>query len=97
MTSALHPDAERELLEAARFYEKTVVGLGLEFIAEVERAASLIVANPEIGQRLDPILRRVLLKKFPFSVIYRTNASGTNVIAIAHQSRRPGYWRSRIE
>ncbi len=94
MTTNLHPQAELEFASATRFYEEKVAGLGLEFVADVERGVVLITANPDIGQRLDAQVRRVILARFPYNLIYRTNESGVNILAVAHQSRRPGFWRS---
>lgn len=97
MTITLHPLAERDILSAARFYEDKVSGLGTEFITEVERAVSLASTNPEIGRVLDAPVRRIVLRRFPHSVIYRAKTSEVHILAIAHHRRRPNFWHSRIE
>lgn len=93
-----HPLAERELTEAARFYEARAVGLGADFIHEVEHALAQIVANPEAGSALaGTIIRRRLVRRFPFAVLYQATAENLSVIALMHLHRRPGYWRGRVE
>jgi toxin ParE1/3/4 len=57
----------------------------------VKRARFVALA----GSLAEHNTRRVLLKKFPFSVIYRPEPDGIVIFAVAHQSRRPGYWRGR--
>lgn len=82
--------------EAARFYEARVSGLGDEFLDEFERCAARIVSYPESGQRCYEYFRRVLVARFPFSVVYELLPDGILIAAVAHQRRRPGYWRRRI-
>jgi plasmid stabilization system protein ParE len=90
-----HPAAATELDETAAFYERHVVGLGEEFIAEVERVCTILGERPRIGARYDSLHRRVLLRRFPFSLIYRTDDSRLTVIAVAHMKRLPRYWQNR--
>jgi plasmid stabilization system protein ParE len=61
-----HPEAEAELLAAARFYDAQTRGLGLDFIAEVGRAARTLARNPELGHRFSRRLRRFLVRRFPY-------------------------------
>lgn len=90
-----HPQAQAELDEAAMFYEQRVPGLGLAFAGEVQKSVSLILAHPEIGGSNSQGFRCLAIRRFPFSVTYRTNDSGVYIIAVAHQHRRPGYWKKR--
>jgi toxin ParE1/3/4 len=90
-----HREAQAEFREAALFYESKLHGLGLSFADEVEHAMEIILAHPDIGTPIGRSLRRVLVKRFPYAVIYRREAGGTFILALAHQSRRPGYWRQR--
>lgn len=53
--------------------------------------------EPEIGMRADQIYRRLVLKRFPFNIIYRILSDEIRVIAVAHQNRKPGYWKSVTE
>jgi len=61
----------------------------------VNRVIELLLENPEIGARVDEHLRRFVLRRFPHSIIYAVVADALFVVAIAHGSREPGYWRSR--
>ena len=97
MKSEFHPEAEQEFIEASVFYESRVPGLGERFIAEVERAAELLTERPEIGQRIDQVFRRMVLRRFPYLLIYSVEAEEIRIVAVAHQRRPPGYWRGRTD
>jgi plasmid stabilization system protein ParE len=90
-----HPDAYAELEEATLFYEGRMAGLGRFLAAEVERTIALVREFPEAGSPVGPAGRRVVIARFPYAVIYRQDANGIVIVAIAHQRRRPGYWRRR--
>jgi plasmid stabilization system protein ParE len=72
-----------------------VPGLGKSFAAEVENTISLVRRFPEAGAPDEIGCRRVLVARFPDSVVYRQMPDAILVIAVAHQRRRPGYWRRR--
>lgn len=91
-----HPRARDELEEAAVFYEQRVPGLGKAFSKEVQHALQLILVHPEIGALLRSGFRNLAVRRFPFSVVYRGLGSGIFIVAIAHQRRRPGYWKKRV-
>ena len=86
--------AEDEMSEAALFYES--VGLGHDFLADVQQRIDLLCQYPKSGTRIDPKLRRILLHRFPLSIIYFEEPDSIVIVSIAHHSRRPGYWQSRI-
>ncbi|MGH8620521.1 MAG: type II toxin-antitoxin system RelE/ParE family toxin [Burkholderiales bacterium] len=95
MKLEFHPEAELELTEAAAYYELQVPGLGERFAAEVQRAAELLLEHPEIGSLADPVLRRFVLNRFPFTLYYSTTSDVLRIEVVAHQSRLPGYWKAR--
>lgn len=97
MKLEFHPEAELELIEAALHYELQVPGLGERFESEVRRAADLLLDHPDIGQLVDPDLRQLVLPRFPFTLIYSATSDVLRIEVVAHQSRLPGYWRSRID
>src|SRR5262245_10523233 len=97
MKYEFHPEAELELYEAAQRYEAEISGLGMRFGDEVERVIDLLLEHPEIGARVDENLRHFVLRKFPFSVVYAVVADLIYIVAIAHGSREPEYWRLRIQ
>ena len=88
--------ADEELSEAAKFYEAYSIGLGTDYLNEVQHAIDLVCEFPELGQAVDQGLRRVVLHRFPFSLIYSVETDAIVIVALAHQRRRPGYWKSRI-
>ena len=90
-----HPLAEKELNDAARYYEERREGLGHSFLAEIHGQIKLILANPAIGTSLDESVRRRTLRRFPYSLIYVCDASEITILAVMHQNRRPEYWRRR--
>jgi plasmid stabilization system protein ParE len=92
-----HPDAEMELIEAAARYELQVPGLGERFEAEIRSATEVLLQHPEIGAPADPNLRRFILNRFPFTLYYSATSDVLRIEVVAHQSRRPGYWRSRFD
>jgi plasmid stabilization system protein ParE len=91
-----HPAAARELIETSTFYDNEVPGLGERFIAEVERVVSLVAERPNIGQEIEKGRRRIVLARFPYSLIYSTESNDVWILAVAHQRRRPGYWHGRM-
>jgi plasmid stabilization system protein ParE len=97
MKLEFHPEAELELIEAAAYYEQQVPGLGWRFEAEVQRAVDLLLERPRIGAEVDPVLRRFRLVHFPFTLYYSVTADVLRIEVVAHQRRRPGYWRSRFD
>ena len=97
MRLEFHPEAELEFIEAAAYYELQISGLGQRFGADVRRALDVLLAHPEIGIAVDPDLRKYVLQRFPFSVIYSLSPDVLRVEVVAHQSRRPEYWRSRVD
>lgn len=96
MRYEFHPEAEQELMEAALHYESEVPELGIRFANEVERVVQLLLDHPELGSRLDDKLRHFVLRKFPFSVVYAASADLVYIVAVAHGSREPEYWRFRV-
>ena len=89
--------AEEEMTEAALFYEAASNRLGSEFLDDVQHAIDKLCRYPQVGEEFTPNLRRLLLHRFPFSLIYAVQHSAIVVVAVAHHGRRPGYWQSRID
>jgi plasmid stabilization system protein ParE len=91
-----HPDAQDELISAAQFYERQAEGLGADFIATVQRTYERLPESPAIGTSFGRRLRRLLVAKFPYGILYRVEPQRIYVVAVMHLHRRPGYWRSRL-
>jgi toxin ParE1/3/4 len=91
-----HPLAEKELIDAAAYYETQRPGLGLEYLEEVEHAVNFITRYSEAGSRVQGSLRRLTLPKFPYSLLYRVIGDAQiRVLAVAHHKRNPQYWVGR--
>lgn len=97
MKHEFHPEAEFEIIEAAAHYESEVPGLGERFGDEVERVIELLVENPGLGALVEGEIRHFVLRRFPFSVIYAEPGDVLYILAVAHGSRRPGYWSERAK
>ena len=87
--------ARDEFLAQVDHYEDEEPGLGARFTAAVEAATARALAFPLAGSPASKSTRRVLLHRFPFSVVYRPDPDGIVIFAVAHHARRPGYWRPR--
>jgi toxin ParE1/3/4 len=91
-----HPEAQDEFISAAQFYERETEGLGLEFIATVQRAYERLPESPASGAPFGRRLHRLLVPKFPYGLLYRVERERIYIIAVMHLHRRPGYWRPRL-
>ncbi len=90
-----HEAAEEELLNEIGYLELRVSGLGRRFFAEVRRAEGLIAQFPESAEEIQPGIRKRILRKFRYSLVYSIEEDGSLILAVAHHSRRPGYWVGR--
>ena len=89
--------ARREFLAEVAHYNGQESGLGARFAAAVEEATARAVAFPLAGSPASKNTRRMFVKDFPFAVVYRPDENGIVVFALAHHSRRPEYWQSRVQ
>jgi toxin ParE1/3/4 len=89
--------AEEEMIEAARYYEAASRGLGDNFLDDVQRVIDKLREYPQAGPAIDNHLRRMLLSRFPFGLIYAVAVNEIVIVAVAHHGRRPGYWHSRVD
>lgn len=79
--------AEEEMTEASLFYEAASAGLGRDFLDDVERVIDGLREHHQLGHAVGRGLRRMLLHRFPFSVVYSVEADAILVIAVAHYGR----------
>jgi toxin ParE1/3/4 len=92
-----HRAAQTELRQAILWYERER-GVGEDLAAEVRRAFTAIERAPErwpVWPRHARV-RRYVLRRFPFSILYTVHDSVALVLAVAHDKRRPGYWLGRL-
>ncbi len=101
-TLRIHEAAAEEATEAAAWYEKERPGFGVEFERAIDAALDLLEENivpltamPGSAGRRG--VKRLILRRFPYSIIVHERGAETLVIAFAHQARRPGYWRDRLQ
>jgi toxin ParE1/3/4 len=90
-----HPAASAELIEAGRFYEERKAGLGQAFLDCVESSLARLQRNPMLGWLNAHGRREWPVRRFPYLIIYRIEGSTLHVLAVAHTSRKPGYWEFR--
>jgi len=91
-----HEAARTEISEAVAFYNSRSPGLGNALASEVHAAVSKIIENPDAGFTVRPSIRRHLLGRFPYSVLYSADGARLRVLAVMHHRRRPGYWEGRV-
>ena len=91
-----HEDARAELAEASHYYEDRVPGLGQALIDDVEKGVEEILDHPEACERVSKKMRRKVLNRFPYGLIYAVEPDRIRIMAIAHHKRRPEYWRYRL-
>jgi plasmid stabilization system protein ParE len=91
------PLAGRELIAEAKRYERKADGLGELFIAEVEQASEQISNFPESGVVIQDTVRRILLKRFPFSILYSVGVDVVRILALMHQARGPVFVARRLK
>ena len=96
MKSRFHEAADAELTEAVAYYDGKAPGLGDRLLGEVKTATRLIERYPEIGSVKDFGVRAKVLSKFPYSLMYLVESEEIFILAVAHESRRPGYWAARM-
>ncbi len=95
MKASFHRLAERELNEAARYYELESPGLGVAFLAEVEHSCKRITEHPQAAPVVASAIRRHLLRRFPYALLYRPQGETVRILAVMNLKRRPMYWIGR--
>ena len=95
MVASFHDLAKVELNEAAQYYDRDSPGLGAAFVAEVERGTAAILEHPEASPIVTGAIRRRLLRRFPYGLLYRVRPEQVRILAVMNLKRRPGYWVGR--
>ena len=94
-------EAEAEYRQAGVWYESRREGLGIEFFDEVDTTIRQLLDLPRIGAPVPRVprdlpVRRLAVRRFPYHVVYLEMAEELRILAVAHDRRRPGYWRERL-
>lgn len=87
--------AELELLDAAQYYEIQARGLGSEFLDKIDAAILDIREAPERWPIIRSNIRRRLVHRFPYALLYRVEPEEIIIQATMHLRRRPDYWIGR--
>ena len=95
-------EAEEELIEAEKWYERQRAGLGQEFRTAIDEGMERLLKAPLAASPIVNIpafigARRIFVKRFPYSIVFIEHGEDLWVVAFAHHHRRPGYWRERLE
>ena len=98
----LSPEAVLELAEAATWYETRQPGLAIRFLQEIDNAQRAIQSRPLLFPRLanmavDLEVRRALLPRFPYALVFLELKTEIRVLAVAHAKRHPDYWLNRLQ
>ena len=98
MNYRLSDFAAEELRAATLYYARQSRSLAVGFVEEAARSVTLLLVNPYLGESVGKKYRRLLLRRFPYFLIYQVDAKSQliSVISVAHHSRRPDYWRNRV-
>ena len=91
------PLARQDLDNAVTWYTAQSDELGQEFLDELDRAIRRSVSFPLASTEIEPGLRRCLLSRFPFGLVYGLDGNTLIVVAIAHLHREPRFWSDRIK
>jgi len=83
------------MFATARYYELQAPGLGHDFLDKVEKALQDLVSSPERWPVVQEDIRRRLIRRFPYSLIYRIEPDEIVILAVMHQKRHPSYWLPR--
>lgn len=97
MSYYFHPAAEAEHLETVAYYESKKPGLGASYLAEFENIMVPVCKTPHrYRTEWKPDIRRLSMKRYPFTILFREISGSVQILAVAHHRRRPGYWLGRL-
>ncbi|MDB5347567.1 MAG: plasmid stabilization protein [Schlesneria sp.] len=97
MTEVVFLDpALAELRQAAQWYDQQESGVGREFLTAVDQGLNRLLHDPTARPIAAERTHRQSLDRFPFELLYRICQTRIEIVAVAHHSRRPGYWQKRI-
>ena len=95
MSFSFHPEAEKEFNEAIDYYEDIELGLGYDFALEVLSAIKRSVDFAKAWAVLDGDVRRSLVRRFPYGILYSEEKNRIFILAVMNLHREPGYWKKR--
>jgi plasmid stabilization system protein ParE len=96
MKYAFHPEAKAEFFAAIDYYEKREPGLGADFAIEVHSAIENILNFSNAWPIIEDDIRRCLIRRFPYCIIYAQDDAVILILAVMHLHREPDYWKNRL-
>jgi toxin ParE1/3/4 len=96
MNYSFHPEADEEFVEGVAYYEDCEPGLGLDFSREVYAAIQNAIDYPTMWPEIDADVRRCLVHRFPYGVLYSVEPHEIFILAVMHLHRDPDYWKHRL-
>ena len=96
MNVSFHPEAADEYEEAVVYYEGCQTGLGNQLSQEIDASIKLILAFPKAWTILDGEIRRILIRRFPFGLLYILRDDEIYILAVMNLNRKPNYWKKRV-
>ena len=97
MKYLFHSEAANELDESFQYYEKDYPGRGYRFLEKVEECALRICQFPNLGMEESAHIRRMVVDRFPYKLIYMIHRDAIVILAVAHCHRMPKYWHDRVQ
>jgi plasmid stabilization system protein ParE len=97
MKYEFHSEAETEFFDAIDYYEDCEKGLGYDFAVEVYSAIEKILNFPNAWTILEDEIRRCLIRRFPYGLLYAIDGDRIFILAVMHLHRDPEYWKNRIK
>src|SRR5438552_2510108 len=91
-----HPEATKELAKAIQWYADKDPAVGERFSDAYVGQLNAVTRSPRRWERHRDGTRYVLVRPFPYMIIVRKQIDAVQIVAVAHTSRRPGYWRKRL-
>ncbi|PJA54115.1 MAG: plasmid stabilization protein [Candidatus Marinimicrobia bacterium CG_4_9_14_3_um_filter_48_9] len=89
--------ASQELIDAATYYDEQAQGLGEKFLNRVQSAVAQLELQPEVWPLINSNIHRMLIRQFPFALLYRIEENEVIVLAVMHLKREPKYWVNRCQ
>lgn len=87
--------AKAEFIDAAAWYETQRSGLGDEFVNEVEKSIAKAAESPLLFPVVSGDVRRVVVRRFPYCIYFRTRQETLVILAVFHGRRDPQIWQRR--
>lgn len=97
MKVSFHPQAANEFEDAVIYYEDCQIGLGKQLAQEIDAAIQLVLAYPLAWALVDHQVRRMLVRRFPFGLLYTVMNDNVYILAVMNLNKAPNYWKTRLK